>query len=57
MAIIDTISNDKTDPLFRLVKSFSKSEKRSFKLLYGKGNANKKFVKLFDHIDKQKQYN
>lgn len=53
----DTISNDRQDPLFRLVKSFSKSEKRSFKLLYGKGAANKKFVKLFDHIDKQKQYN
>lgn len=56
MAIIDTISNDKQDPLFRLVKSFSKSEKRSFKLLYGKGNGNKKFVALFDCIDKQKQY-
>lgn len=55
--IMDTISNDKSDPLFRLVKSFSKSEKRSFKLLYGKNNQHKKFVILFDRIDKQKAYN
>src|SRR6478735_2758905 len=53
---MNTISNDKIDPLFRLIKSFSKSEKRSFKMLFGKGESNKKFVQLFDEIDKRDEY-
>jgi hypothetical protein len=53
---LNTISNDKIDPLFRLIKSFSKSEKRSFKMLFGKGEGDKKFVQLFDEIDKRKEY-
>ncbi|HLP10300.1 MAG TPA: hypothetical protein VK177_00110 [Flavobacteriales bacterium] len=53
---MNTISNDKIDPLFRLIKSFSKSEKRSFKMLYSKGDGNKKFVQLFDEIEKREEY-
>jgi len=47
-----------TDRLFELIKSLSKSEKRSFKL-YAKrvqGEQDRKFIQLFDAIDKQKVY-
>lgn len=53
---MDTIFNDNNDPLFRLVKSLSKAEKRAFKMLYSRGTSSKKFVKLFDVIDKQAKY-
>lgn len=50
--------NKDSDPLFQLIKSMSKAEKRHFKLFVSKGkNMNDvKFLKLFDHIDKQKKY-
>ena len=47
------------DPLFQLIRSLSKSEKRYFRLhasAMSRG-ASKKFVHLFDLIEKQKHYN
>ena len=46
------------DPLFNLVKSLSKSEKRQFKLYANRleGNSEAKFILLFDHLDKMKYY-
>lgn len=52
----DTISNANSDQIFRLIKAMSKAEKRKFKLLFGSGKVNKKFVQLFDEIDKLKVY-
>lgn len=51
--------NNNTDPLFQLIKSLTKAEKRYFKLYTTKQKAseNAKFIKLFDIIDKQKDYN
>ena len=42
------------DPLFQLVKSFSKSEKRNFRLYVNRLHASddKKFMQLFDVIEK-----
>jgi len=44
--------------LFALIKSLSKSEKRQFKLYVGRlgGNADAKFLLLFDALDKMKTY-
>lgn len=52
------MSNNNTDPLFSLIKSLSKAEKRYFKLfvIRQKGDKNTKFLRLFDLIDKQSQY-
>ena len=50
------ISNE---PLFELIKSLTKSEKRNFKL-YAKRislNEEAKFVRLFDIIDQLDEYN
>ncbi|HET8736923.1 MAG TPA: hypothetical protein VFM69_10015, partial [Pricia sp.] len=46
------------DPLFVLVKSLSKSEKRQFKLYVGRlgVNADAKFLALFNLLDKIKKY-
>ncbi|MGB0261083.1 MAG: hypothetical protein ACPF99_06710, partial [Flavobacteriaceae bacterium] len=46
------------DPLFNLVKSLTKSEKRQFKLYANRldGNADAKFLLLFDLLDKMKFY-
>ena len=51
--------NKNTDPLFQLIKSLTKAEKRYFKLHVKKQVAGEdtKFLKLFDLIDKQKDYN
>lgn len=51
--------NKNTDPLFQLIKSLSKAEKRHFKLYSTKSKAGEdaKFIKLFDLIDKQKDLN
>ncbi len=48
------MTNDQKDPLFVLVKSLSKSEKRQFKLYVGRlgVNSDSKFLALFNHIDK-----
>ena len=50
--------NEGNDSLFTLVKSLSKSEKRQFKLYVGRlgGNADAKFLLLFDALDKMKTY-
>ncbi|MFD2564841.1 hypothetical protein [Aquimarina rubra] len=48
------MTNDQKDPLFVLVKSLSKSEKRQFKVYVGRlgVNADSKFLALFNHLDK-----
>lgn len=48
-----------SDNLFQLIKSLSKTEKRYFKRfasIHIKGNSNN-YIRLFDAIDKQKEYN
>lgn len=52
------MSNKNTDPLFQIIKSLTKAEKRYFKLHVNKQTAGEdtKFLKLFDLIDKQKDY-
>ncbi len=47
------------DPLYQLIKSLSKSEKRNFKLYVNRiqSNEDSKFMVLFDVIDKQTDYN
>ncbi len=48
------MSMEKTDALFLLVKSLTKSEKRQFKLYAGRlgGNSEKNFIALFSVLDK-----
>jgi hypothetical protein len=48
------MTNDQKDPLFILVKSLSKSEKRQFKVYVGRLgiNTDSKFLALFNHLDK-----
>lgn len=48
----------KKDPLFRLVKSLTKPEKRHFKLYANRtmGDQERKFMVLFDLLDKQESY-
>ena len=52
------MTNPPKDPLFILVKSLSKSEKRQFKLYVGRlgVNADAKFLALFNLLDKMKVY-
>jgi len=47
------------DPLFLLIKSLTKSEKRQFKLYVGRLGINQdsKFLNLFNFLDKAKTYN
>lgn len=49
---------EKKEPLFELVKSLSKSEKRQFKLYAGRlgGNTEAKFMQLFNFLDKAAKY-
>ncbi|MFL5765194.1 MAG: hypothetical protein ACJ77K_14725 [Bacteroidia bacterium] len=53
------MSNVKSEQLFNLVKTLSKGEKRFFKLYAARLNrgSDKKFIMLFDAIEKQKVYN
>src|SRR5690606_35842459 len=53
-----TMANVKTDPLFQLIKSLSKSEKRNFKLYARRliSNEDAKFLKLFDTMDRMAAY-
>ena len=53
------MSMEKTDALFLLVKSLTKSEKRQFKLYVGRlgVNADSKFLNLFNFLDKATTYN
>ena len=55
---INTMANVKSDQLFNLIKALSKSEKRFFKLYVSRlGDiADKKFIILFDAIEKQNEY-
>ncbi len=46
----------RADSLFRLVKSLSKSEKRYFKLFASTQGKDKKYMLLFNAIDKQDEY-
>ena len=48
------MTNSQKDPLFVLIKSLSKSEKRQFKLYVGRlgANTDSKFIALFDHLNK-----
>jgi len=50
--------NNQKDPLFILIKSLSKSEKRQFKLFVGRleGNTDSKFLALFNYLDKHDIY-
>ena len=52
------MTNPLKDPLFILVKSLSKSEKRQFKLYVGRlgVNSEAKFLALFNALDKMKVY-
>ena len=52
------MSKQHSDNLFQLIKSLSKSEKRSFKLFADRtGNEEeKKIIRIFNRIDKQKKY-
>ena len=45
-----------SEDLFRLVKAMNKGEKRNFKLLAGMLTGDKKYIDLFDQIDKQTEY-
>lgn len=53
------MKKQKTDPLFTLIKSLSKSEKRQFKLYAGRleGNSQSNFVNLFILLDSLETYN
>ena len=53
------MSNVKSEQLFNLIQTLSKGEKRFFKLYVSRlgGIENKKFIILFDAIEKQKIYN
>ncbi len=55
---ISTISKENSDSLFDLINSMSKSEKRHFKIFATRRESNKdaKFLRLFDHIEKQNKY-
>src|SRR4051812_39408135 len=46
------------DPLYQLIRSLSKSEKRNFKLFANRlqGNEESKFMMLFDVMDKLNEY-
>ena len=50
--------NRSTDILFQLIKSLEKAEKRHFKLYINRssGKEDLKIVRLFDALDKQKDY-
>jgi len=54
------MSNRQADVLFMLIKSLEKAEKRHFKLYINRSSARAgelKVVRLFDLIDKQREYN
>jgi hypothetical protein len=52
------MSNQHTDPLFQLIKTLGKSEKRNFKLYVNRNPSNDdaKFMQLFEVLDKMKIY-
>ena len=46
----------KFDPLFSLIKSLSKSEKRYFRMMTGTHGKNQKYLKLFETMNKMEVY-
>lgn len=52
------MAKSNSDQLFRLIKAMTPSEKRYFKIFFSKGNTpgDAKFIKLFNLIDKQTDY-
>jgi hypothetical protein len=52
------MAKNNLDPLFRLIKSLTPSEKRYFKIFFGvdKSTEEANFIKLFNLIDKQEDY-
>lgn len=54
-----TMPKQQIDPLFQLIKSISKSEKRNFKLFANRISSDKetKFLQLFDVLDRLDEYN
>lgn len=52
------MTNTSSEPLFSLIKSLSKSEKRQFKLYVGRlgVNSDSKFLALFNLLEKAKKY-
>lgn len=58
MSFFNTTSSKGKDSLFKLIKSLSQAEKRSFKLYTKRfeANENAKFIKLFDILDKLDAY-
>ena len=52
---IITMSKDKSDALFHLIKSLKKNEKRYFRLFAGR-EENTKYIRLFDLIDAQPEF-
>src|SRR5690606_11070687 len=52
------MSKSKSDGLFQLIKSLTRTEKRYFKLYVGSigGNTPKKYLRLFDLIDQQEEF-
>ncbi|MFN8255245.1 MAG: hypothetical protein U0W24_06120 [Bacteroidales bacterium] len=52
------MAKSNSDPLFRLIKALSPSEKRYFKIFFGnsKSDEEAKFMKLFNLMDKQQEY-
>jgi len=55
----NTMANVSAEPLFQLVKSLSKSEKRHFKLFVKRSSSKEdmKFLQLFDVLDHQQEFN
>lgn len=54
---IFTMSKEKSDHLFSLIRSLKKSEKRYFKLHSCMEDPNAKYILLFDAMEKMKNYN
>ncbi len=52
------MTNEVKDPLFILIKSLTKSEKRQFKLYAGRlgNNSDSKFIALFNFLDKAERF-
>jgi hypothetical protein len=52
------MSNQYTEPLFQLIKTLSRSEKRNFKLYVTRNPSNEdaEFMQLFSVLDKMKEY-
>jgi hypothetical protein len=55
---IDTMPNRSAEPLYQLIRSLQKSEKRNFKLYIKRNSANQdlKIIQLFDALDKMNSY-